>query len=601
MKLITLFNFYRIKPSFHIENSQFYPNYISCFFSLVTIILIIIIISLYLVDVITLSNQINTFIEYNSHSNTSIHLSKDNFIVMLSIIDANGNYSLLDSNIGTFNGGIYVENKYAVVEKEIKLNVSKCDIIDSIITNNNNILNIIHSNINNNDLHKMYCVLLEENNLNITTNAYNNIYIKINFNTCNNNNIHCKSNETIVNYIKDKTISIYYSNYRTEYNKHFPMLTLNHNLIPLNNNKVSSLLIKVNKLTYINEINRIIPYKHVNNYYISTTSYLNSFDNDNSNNTINIDLLTQIKFIIINDITYIQVFSNRKIGCVLSSIYVLSKLIILIFQILTYRTNNILYQSLLCSFYNEQIGTRMIRKLMHKMKRNSRNIQSISRQSSSTVSKLKFVHFSNKMSKHSNNTLGSPLHNKKLSHHENLTNPSINEEHNNIRDERNHSTKPFFATLNEKSPMHMKTNSIPNILPLPTLLGFNNSCFGGSSFSFKNSDEHFKPIARYMTCKKIVKYLCCVKEVKKEVENIKLHFHNIKLFFDVVRFLKLYNDVNILRECILDDAGSKELESSFALKKNSETIIELYEKNFTKTTTHDDNYTNVKILNESHN
>ena len=122
MKLITLFNFYRIKPSFHIENSQFYPNYISSFFSLITIILIIIIISLYLVDFITLSNQINTFIEYNSHSNTSIHLSKDNFIVMLSIIDANGNYSSLDSNIGTFNGGIYVENKYAVVEKEIKLN-----------------------------------------------------------------------------------------------------------------------------------------------------------------------------------------------------------------------------------------------------------------------------------------------------------------------------------------------------------------------------------------------------------------------------------------------------------------------------------------------
>ena len=167
MPLTKLIDLYSIKPSFHIENSKFYPNYVNIISSLITILFILIIAFLYIFDLSLNPKQMYSFIEYNTSYNDKIYLSKDNFIVMFSISDSNGDFIGMNSNIGTFKGGVYIENNNALLEKKIEFQIVECNLVTMIIEKKSEITQTIYNEINNNEMDKMNCLLLEDEDIEI--------------------------------------------------------------------------------------------------------------------------------------------------------------------------------------------------------------------------------------------------------------------------------------------------------------------------------------------------------------------------------------------------------------------------------------------------
>ena len=597
MPLTKLIDLYSIKPSFHIENSKFYPNYVNIISSLITILFILIITFLYIFDLSLNPKQMYSFIEYNTSYNDKIYLSKENFIVMFSISDSNGDFIGMNSNIGTFKGGVYIENNNALLEKKIEFQIVECNLVTMIIEKKSEITQTIYNEINNNEMDKMNCLLLEDEDIEILNYETQRMLIKIGLNICNDtstNYTQCHSIDNIDQFIKGKTIHFHYSNYRSIYNKSKPQLIMNHISLPLNVDFKSKINIQLNRLTYMNEIGYFITNQKHNNYYISSTSYISPLYNTNS--------LSEIEFSFSNKHAYTQILSNKKIGCICATIFTFSQMIYFIIHFITYNTNHLLYQSFLCSFFNEQTGMQLIHRLIKKIRSNARNLKELTKQNSSQTSKVQFVHIPNAIRHNSNKTITPSVD--KLKQQSSLLNQGINSDQNDsnlIKYDSQKKAKAFGTSVNDNNSLIFKGNS-PNVLPVPHAQGSNQSSniayVNSISQHFKKKNDTYKPIATYMSCRKIMNYWCCFTAASKEAKDIKRNFNNIKLFFDVLRFIKLYNDVDVLRDCLLDDAGSKEIESCFSLKKNSDTIMELYERNFVSAK-NDENYTNVKILCDS--
>ena len=75
-----------------------------------------------------------------------------------------------------------------------------------------------------------------------------------------------------------------------------------------------------------------------------------------------------------------------------------------------------------------------------------------------------------------------------------------------------------------------------------------------------------------------MKYLICQVDTFYEFKYIRKCYQNIGLFFEVIRFLKLYNEVEYLKKQMLYENQIKMLQHNFAFEKNSERLVKQFSK-----------------------
>ena len=81
-------------------------------------------------------------------------------------------------------------------------------------------------------------------------------------------------------------------------------------------------------------------------------------------------------------------------------------------------------------------------------------------------------------------------------------------------------------------------------------------------------------------CCDLMKFCCCDPMIIRKVRFVERSAQNVKIYFDIVRYLKLYSDVDALLKAVFEDKQCKQIERSYNFIKNSEFTVKFFGKDF---------------------
>ena len=110
----------------------------------------------------------------------------------------------------------------------------------------------------------------------------------------------------------------------------------------------------------------------------------------------------------------------------------------------------------------------------------------------------------------------------------------------------------------------------------------NNNEFSLETYIKKNSMIHTLIENKYSHNNKLkeITFFNLIKKILCEKKEIILNFRNISIYFEVVRYLKIFKDINIMQKSIFEETEKKKIELNYNFKKNSDIVNYIYKNKF---------------------
>ena len=592
MSYIESANIYGIKPSFYVKRKDTYFTKFTLFISIISILVIAFFIIYFGKDLLYRTKQNLLFSTITDKEPLALNLSSSNFVLSFSLQYENYT-SFIDNKI--YNIKAYLVSSY--IDKEINEKIINYTSLEVVKCSNYH-FNLISDFFKTKDLNNLYC--LNNSNLIIKGGFDNENYqfIKIQFNFCDNNSINynCEDLESIKKKFKGGYVTIFYSDLSIQSNNY------SHPAVINGRNKVttfSSNYYKEFTLFFKNKIIQtdkgLVFTKIDKSYYYSFESSEEFLDFRNYNyNFFNLFIRASSE----HD-EYLR--SYTKATSVIADISGMFKLIMVIGYIICYTTDLIFYKLYILSFfdlnYNFDIDSKknntfsLINVVKNMKEKDETSLKNVGKM----PSLYQIYEIDNRHRKDRNKVLKTIIMTKNSIHStkfNDIKKKVFCKENNNINT--NINTTYFNNNSNNNSinnNNNIKSNSYRNDYILNkykenfNLYDFNQNLHIYKAKSLRHKRIKLKEMRnenmeKNLSCCNLF-YLAFCEKSKKTIYGKKLsNFQNISIYLDIIRYLKIFHDLHLLKRYILSDKDFKKIESDYLFDKNSKITTELFYNNF---------------------
>ena len=624
--VLDFLNIYGTYPRFTVKGKRVYMTTLGYIASIIFVLIILILMSLYFKGQIIKTNpRIETIIK-NDMVPMSLDLGEDNFVFLVGVMHPNLT-TYIDEKVFSLEVSYIHQSKspdgsFINVKEDIE--ITTCDKV---------YMPVLSSYFSLLPLDQMYCVknktgLLLEGDFGLQRWSF----LDFKFKQCVGKG--CRNNETIDSILKGGYISIYTSDFNI-----FPSNYKNLSQLYAKNifSSISNRIYKEMWIYY-----KAIQFETDDGWFGSSNKkelfysfrdYTENFDfrDDKDNTFLHIYLRsTKTRYV------YSRVY--EKIDVTLTKIVCIGQIAYLLCLIISGIFHNDLLYSYICTFYDKDIkkGFDYLKSFnsSNNMQMIHKNTQKILNDSSHNSIMYLDVQENNNNSNYNNNNNSSTSNNfcQNTPQKQDLNNSNVNisgisnsnsnnhnkannsitniniHEHkqhsfceysnNNVSHglytqisnlthqyEKSHSTKQKFALTN--SLKHNNISKTSDIHRVSKLNKISDKIMGNKTRSYiqecemqkafkaiQNPHYHIRPF----NCLNILKYLICQVDTVYEYKYIRKCYKNVSLYFDVIRFLKLYQEVDFLKRHSLNESQLKILSHNFALEKNVDTFVKFYYK-----------------------
>ena len=593
MSYIESANIYGIKPSFYVKRKDTYFTKFTLFISIISILVIAFFIIYFGKDLLYRTKQNLLFSTITDKEPLALNLSSSNFVLSFSLQYENYT-SFIDNKI--YNIKAYLVSSY--IDKEINEKIINYTSLEVVKCSNYH-FNLISDFFKTKDLNHLYC--LNNSNLIIKGGFDNENYqfIKIEFNFCDNNSINyiCEDLESIKKKFKGGYVTIFYSDLSIQSNNY------SHPAVINGRNKVttfSSNYYKEFTLFFKNKIIQtdkgLVFTKIDKSYYYSFESSEEFIDFRNYNyNFFNLFIRASSE----HD-EYLR--SYTKATSVIADISGMFKLIMVIGYIICYTTDLIFYKLYILSFfdlnYNFDIDSKknntfsLINVVKNMKEKDETSLKNVGKM----PSLYQIYEIDNRHRKDRNKVLKTIIMTKNSIHStkfNDIKKKVVCKENNNINT--NINTTYFNNNSNNNSinnnNNNIKSNSYRNDYILNkykenfNLYDFNQNLHIYKAKSLRHKRIKLKEMRnenmeKNLSCCNLF-YLAFCEKSKKTIYGKKLsNFQNISIYLDIIRYLKIFHDLHLLKRYLLSDNDFKKIESDYLFDKNSKITTELFYNNF---------------------
>ncbi len=505
---------YGIKQDFYVNHSSKYHTLFSSFLSIVTYFLICFFLVFFGRNIFLKNNPDFNQLEVNYDYPDLINLTNENFLFAFALQDRNyTNY--IDPTIYEIEA-FYVQ----IVQDPITKNKTKSIHSLDLIPCNKLNFSLRYDLVKTLSLSQLFCMNNPKNTIisgSYLMEYWN--YISIHLKFCNNSK-NCKSKEEIQEFLKGGYFGIFTSDIRIDPENYSQPVSIQ------GINSYTSILPNMNKdiWAYIKNIDIItddgifFTNKKKKNY--------NGFDKmlECTSDNVNLDS-TFMKIIIRGSSTkIIYTRKYKKIGTIIADITACSKFIFIIGKFLSCLVDQVYYRHYILSFFDSD--ERKFKKFLTSKSNQSINV------SGQVNQKIQTNNYIQK----------SRLYLPNLSQNQDKKSLSIN----------------FKKQI---------TNNIKNT----SEASFQNLLKKNTFFytMIENKYSHSNKI-------KDIKFYNLIKKIICEKRDILLNFRNISIYFEVVRYLKIFKDLHIIQKSIFDDSVKIKMEFNYNLRKNSDIVNYIY-------------------------
>ena len=594
MSYIESANIYGIKPSFYVKRKDTYFTKFTLFISIISILVIAFFIIYFGKDLLYRTKQNLLFSTITDKEPLALNLSSSNFVLSFSLQYENYT-SFIDNKI--YNIKAYLVSSY--IDKEINEKIINYTSLEVVKCSNYH-FNLISDFFETKDLNNLYC--LNNSNLIIKGGFDNENYqfIKIEFNFCDNNSINyiCEDLESIKKKFKGGYVTIFYSDLSIQSNNY------SHPAVINGRNKVttfSSNYYKEFTLFFKNKIIQtdkgLVFTKIDKSYYYSFESSEEFIDFRNYNyNFFNLFIRASSE----HD-EYLR--SYTKATSVIADISGMFKLIMVIGYIICYTTDLIFYKLYILSFfdlnYNFDIDSKknntfsLINVVKNMKEKDETSLKNVGKM----PSLYQIYEIDNRHRKDRNKVLKTIIMTKNSIHStkfNDIKKKGFCKENNNINTNINttyFNNNSNSNSINNNNNNNIKSNSYRNDNILNkykenfNLYDFNQNLHIYKAKSLRHKRIKLKEMRnenmeKNLSCCNLF-YLAFCEKSKKTIYGKKLsNFQNISIYLDIIRYLKIFHDLHLLKRYILSDKDFKKIESDYLFDKNSKTTTELFYNNF---------------------
>ena len=588
MSIIDLANIYGIKPSFYVKGKDTYFTKFTLFISILSILVIAFFIIYFGKELLYKTKQNLLFSTITDKEPLALNLSSSNFVLSFSLQYENYT-SFIDNKI--YN--IKAELVSSYIDKEINEKIINYTPLDVVKCSNYH-FNLISDYFKTKDLNNLYC--LNNNNLIIKGGFDNENYqfIKIQFNFCDNSlNYNCEDLESIKQKFKGGYVTIFYSDLSIQ-SKNY-----SHPAIINGRNKVTTFSSNYYKEFTLYFKNKIIQTDKGLVFTNIEKSYYYSFENseeyiDFRNYNYNFFNL----FIRPSSEHDEYLRSYTKATSVIADISGMFKLIMVIGHIICITTDLIFYKLYILSFfdlnYNLDIDSKKknifsllnVVKSIKENKKDPTSLRNVGKLPSLyQIYEIDNMHRKDKekvlktiiMTKNSIHSTKFNDIKKKLFCKENNNN-NINTTNINNNNSNNNSINNNNKICNSYRNDYILNKYKENF----NLYDFNQNIYKTKSLRHKRiklKEMRNENMEKNLSCCNLFYLAFC--ESKKTIYGKKLsNFQNILIYLDIIRYLKIFHDLHLLKRYILSDKDFKKIESDYLFDKNSKITTDLFYNNF---------------------
>ena len=527
LNYLDYFYIYGIKQYFYTNYSIRYHTKFSEILACISYILILFFIIYFGKSLFIKKNPSLNQIEINNYSPENINLTENKFFLAFAIQD--NNYS------NYINPSIYeVEATFVQISrdqknKEVIQNSKNFELIQCDKLN----ISIVKDFIISLPLSNLYCI---KNTIDLNINGtylmdYWN-YIIINFKYCTGKS-YCKDNKTINEFLKGGYFGIFTSNININLNNFYNPIT-----VSVLNTYTSILPLMLKDIWFYIRNNEIVTDsgfffedKKKEEYY-SFDEIKECISDIIKSNNIFLRLLIRA-----SSRKFIYNRQYIKAGTVIADIAAWSKLVFIIGEFLTCIIDRVYYRHYLLSFFNSS---------EQKLNKNFFNTD-INKKINFSQNEFSTVKLNNYISKNKFN----------------INDPIINNFDNNklINSVSNKNNNSFFV--------NKKSFSI-------------NSSFQNSP---KNKINHTKSIYNNLINK--ITFWTFIKKILFEKKEVIENFNNICIYFDIIRYLKIFKDIHIIQKYLFDKNEKTKIELDYNLIKNPPLVRYIYNSKFKPSNSND--------------
>ena len=590
MSIIDLANIYGIKPSFYVKGKDTYFTKFTLFISILSILVIAFFIIYFGKELLYKTKQNLLFSTITDKEPLALNLSSSNFVLSFSLQYENYT-SFIDNKI--YN--IKAELVSSYIDKEINEKIINYTPLDVVKCSNYH-FNLISDYFKTKDLNNLYC--LNNNNLIIKGGFDNENYqfIKIQFNFCDNSlNYNCEDLESIKQKFKGGYVTIFYSDLSIQ-SKNY-----SHPAIINGRNKVTTFSSNYYKEFTLYFKNKIIQTDKGLVFTNIEKSYYYSFENSEEYIDFrNYDYNFFNLFIRPSSEHDEYLRSYTKATSVIADISGMFKLIMVIGHIICITTDLIFYKLYILSFfdlnYNLDIDSKKknifsllnVVKSIKENKKDPTSLRNVGKLPSLyQIYEIDNMHRKDKekvlktiiMTKNSIHSTKFNDIKKKLFCKENNNNSinttNINNNNSNNNSINNNNNKICNSYRNDYILNKYKENF--------NLYDFNQNIYKTKSLRHKRiklKEMRNENMEKNLSCCNLF-YLAFCEKSKKTIYGKKLsNFQNILIYLDIIRYLKIFHDLHLLKRYILSDKDFKKIESDYLFDKNSKITTDLFYNNF---------------------
>ena len=583
MSYIELANIYGIKPSFYVKGKDTYFTKFTLFISILSILVIAFFIIYFGKELLYKTNQNLLFSTITDKEPLALNLSSSNFVLSFSLQYENYT-SFIDNKI--YNIKADLVSSY--IDKEINEKIINYTPLEVVKCSNYH-FNLISDYFKTKDLNNLYC--LNNNNLIIKGGFDNENYqfIKIQFNFCDNSlNYNCEDLESIKQKFKGGYVTIFYSDLSIQ-SKNY-----SHPAIINGRNKVTTFSSNYYKEFTLYFKNKIIQTDKGLVFTNIEKSYYYSFENSEEYIDFrNYDYNFFNLFIRPSSEHDEYLRSYTKATSVIADISGMFKLIMVIGHIICITTDSIFYKLYILSFfdlnYNLDIDSKKknifsLLNVVKSIKENKKDPTSL-RNVGKLPSLYQIYEIDNMHRKDKEKVLKTIIMTKNSIHStkfNDIKKKLLCKENNNITNN-NNSNNNSINNNNKICNSYRNDYILNKYKENFNLYDFNQNIYKTKSFRHKRiklKEMRNENMEKNLSCCNLF-YLAFCEKSKKTIYGKKLsNFQNILIYLDIIRYLKIFHDLHLLKRYILSDKDFKKIESDYLFDKNSKITTQLFYNHF---------------------
>lgn len=587
---------YGVKPAFTVNTHSRYSNFLDHIISVLTILLIIGFTVYYFLELLQKRNPIIISSVYNDMNPLRININNNDFILAMGLQDINYiNY--INESIYTLEGylvQVNKNNKYRIGEiNKIPIELTTCD---------NEIMPVLTNYFQKLPLKNLYCIKNKTNlYLEGTFDVNSWTYLDFSFKKCNNLTLNkegklsiCASPDEIEAALEKGYFSYFMSDYNmfpNDYNK--PIQMFGKNFFSAINYKLSKEV-----WTFI----KYIQFETDDAWLFSNNITKKFWSHDRETINLNIDNI-QDDFLHF----YIRSSENReiilrsyiKLDLVVAKSLAIGFCIYKVIGFLMYYSQKMMYKSFISTFYKMENPISS----PHQSKNQITNISSHNNVQMMSLQNLILVnnncHAPIEQSFQKNSQQNSQKMNK-IRKSKTLTHQKMEI----LKEQSNKNVVQDTNTNNELKNNEMKLSSIHNNnevqcslftkeLPISSIQQLDEFKDYASLSKSQNKIIQIHELNSVLKKKKletqknsplgcldILKFCTCNINTIYQFRAISQGYSNIGIYFDVIRFLKLYNDLDLLKKIFLTENQYRLIDHDYSFYKNSDVTFTHYKTNY---------------------